>query len=57
MRDLVLQVEAKEEKLAVFEGRSSTGQEGETTRTVEEQLQVTVADLRYVAQRVGFRPF
>ncbi|GAA5982753.1 hypothetical protein JCM11641_007777 [Rhodosporidiobolus odoratus] len=45
VRDLVLQVEAKEEKLAVFEGRSGTG-EGDTTRSVEEQLQVTVADLR-----------
>ncbi|GAA5874743.1 hypothetical protein JCM8547_005199 [Rhodosporidiobolus lusitaniae] len=46
VRDLVLQVDAKEEKLAVFEGRSSTGGEGDSTRSVEEQLQVTVADLR-----------
>ncbi|KPV73223.1 uncharacterized protein RHOBADRAFT_28975, partial [Rhodotorula graminis WP1] len=45
VRDLVLQVEAKEEKLVIFEGRSSSG-ETDTTRTVEEQLQVTVADLR-----------
>lgn len=47
VRDLVLQVEAKEEKLAIFEGRSSSG-ETDATRTVEEQLQVTVADLRCV---------
>ncbi|GAA5901318.1 uncharacterized protein JCM6883_000178 [Sporobolomyces salmoneus] len=45
VRDLVLQIEAKEEKLAIFEGRSATA-EGEAGRTVEEQLQVTVADLR-----------
>jgi len=45
VRDLVLQIEAKEEKLAIFEGRSATG-EGEAGRTVEEQLQVTVAELR-----------
>jgi len=45
VRDLVLQLEAKEEKLAIFEGRSAAG-EGEAGRTVEEQLQVTVADLR-----------
>ncbi|GAA5903057.1 hypothetical protein JCM5296_001724 [Sporobolomyces johnsonii] len=47
VRDLVLQIEAKEEKLAIFEGRSTAGAEGgEAGRTVEEQLQVTVADLR-----------
>ncbi|GAA6059180.1 hypothetical protein JCM10212_005525 [Sporobolomyces blumeae] len=45
VRDLVLQIEAKEEKLAIFEGRAGAG-EGETGRSVEEQLQVTVADLR-----------
>ncbi|BGP20306.1 Protein mlp1 [Rhodosporidiobolus nylandii] len=45
VRDLVLQVEAKEEKLAVYEGRTGTG-EGDPTRSAEEQLQVTVADLR-----------
>ncbi|BGP43630.1 Protein mlp1 [Rhodotorula kratochvilovae] len=45
VRDLVLQVEAKEEKLAIFEGRGAGG-EGDANRTVEEQLQVTVADLR-----------
>ncbi|GAA5906296.1 hypothetical protein JCM6882_002695 [Rhodosporidiobolus microsporus] len=45
VRDLVLQVEAKEEKLAVYEGRTTTG-DGDATRSVEEQLQVTVADLR-----------
>ncbi|GAA5919237.1 hypothetical protein JCM1841_006512 [Sporobolomyces salmonicolor] len=47
VRDLVLQIETKEEKLAIFEGRSTAGTEGgEAGRTVEEQLQVTVADLR-----------
>ncbi|BGP27784.1 nucleoprotein TPR [Rhodotorula toruloides] len=43
VQDLVLQVEAKEEKLAVYEGRSASG---ETSQSAEEQLQVTVADLR-----------
>lgn len=43
--DLQLQVTSKEEKLAIYEGR--TGANGdETTRSAEEQLQVTVADLR-----------
>jgi hypothetical protein len=45
----VLQVEAKEEKLAVYEGRSASGANGETSQSAEEQLQVTVADLRYVS--------
>ncbi|BGP11538.1 Protein mlp1 [Rhodotorula toruloides] len=43
VQDLVLQVEAKEEKLAVYEGRSASG---ESSQSAEEQLQVTVADLR-----------
>ncbi|PRQ70676.1 hypothetical protein AAT19DRAFT_10833 [Rhodotorula toruloides] len=45
VQDLVLQVEAKEEKLAVYEGRSASG---ESSQSAEEQLQVTVADLRCV---------
>ncbi|GAA6015704.1 hypothetical protein JCM11491_002452 [Sporobolomyces phaffii] len=45
VRDLVLQIEAKEEKLSIFEGRSATG-DGDAGRTVEEQLQVSVAELR-----------
>lgn len=44
--DLQLQLTTKEEKLAIFEGRA-TGVNGEdSTRSPEEQLQVTVADLR-----------
>lgn len=44
--DLQLQVTTREEKLAIFEGRG-TGANGEDpSRSVEEQLQVTVADLR-----------
>ncbi|KAK4051609.1 Protein mlp1 [Microbotryomycetes sp. JL201] len=40
--DLLLQITAKEEKLAIYEGRS-----GDTTgQTAEQQLEVTVADLR-----------
>ncbi|GAA5926646.1 Mlp1p [Sporobolomyces koalae] len=45
VRDLAVQIEAKEEKLAIFEGRTSVG-EGDSGRTVEEQLQVTLAELR-----------
>ncbi|KAK4056430.1 Protein mlp1 [Microbotryomycetes sp. JL221] len=40
--DLLLQITAKEEKLAIFEGRSGDA----AGQTAEQQLQVTVADLR-----------
>lgn len=46
--DLVIQITAKEEKLAIYEGRGNRGAD-DPSRTVEEQLEVTVADLRCVA--------
>ncbi|KAM0751487.1 hypothetical protein T439DRAFT_300397 [Meredithblackwellia eburnea MCA 4105] len=42
--DLTLQLTSKEEKLAIFEGRTSVA--GGSERTHEEQLEVTVAELR-----------
>lgn len=45
--DLVIQITARDEKLAIYKGRSRNGA-GESTRTREEELEVTVADLRYV---------
>ncbi|GAA5985408.1 hypothetical protein JCM10908_006964 [Rhodotorula pacifica] len=43
VRDLALQVEAKEEKLALYEGRNATG---DASQSPEEQLQASVAELR-----------
>ncbi|KAM0789729.1 hypothetical protein ACM66B_006586 [Microbotryomycetes sp. NB124-2] len=40
--DLVLQVTAKEEKLAIYDGRSGDA----ASQTAEQQLEVTIADLR-----------
>lgn len=47
--DLSLQITSKEEKLAVYEGRS-TANGTDITQTHEQQLEVTVADLRYVTE-------
>lgn len=45
--DLVIQLTAKEEKLAIYEGRGNrAGGAEDPSKTVEEQLEVTVADLR-----------
>lgn len=43
VRDLSLQVEAKEEKLALYEGRNAAE---DASRSPEEQLQATVSELR-----------
>lgn len=45
--DLALQVAAKDEKLAIYEGRDSNGS-ADSTRTREQELEVKVADLRCV---------
>lgn len=54
MADLVIQITAKEEKLAIYDGRGNRGAD-DPSRTVEEQLEVTVADLRCVALTIRRR--
>ena len=43
--ELTIQITAKEEKLAIYEGRGNRGAD-DPSRSIEEQLEVTVADLR-----------
>lgn len=43
--DLLLQITSKEEKLAIYEGRTSTNGV-DVSQTREQQLEVIVADLR-----------
>lgn len=44
--DLLLQITAKEEKLAIYEGRGTSLGTDNPEKTREEQLEISVADLR-----------
>lgn len=46
--DLVLQVTAREEKLNVYEGRRTSNGETDPSRSREEQLEISLAELRCV---------